>query len=436
MAWGCAKQWSDICGTGKGSGGGGSGGCLVPLLCPKDPDWGLGGGWSPAGKPSPGGPSPPPVDPSEDNKSHSSDESTKTSHSTSEKSTTEKTTSTEKSSTRTKTSTASSASSSESKFHLCMSVHEGSQSVTSAEPATSTTQPQTTSKTATSTSSRATSSSASKVRLCLSVHDGSAEATSAHEATGTSGSGHSGGDGGSHEKTTGSTPQPTSKTHSHHAPATSKPSTFSTSTKSSDTTTSADTTTEKHTTTHTTESYTMPTPWVKSDYSHRTTSCDSATLSYKTDNGAVQTNAACAGKKYESPLNGVIFALNSAGMSTDWAAYFVKHDEQGKKEEPKWCDSKTLDTWEASGKYAVKKPPFPDGTFKIGDNMPDGNPQDCEYKGDSDKAGKLSCWGKDFSCEEYRLDDKTKVCYDTVAKTIGPKVYCGFPDENGKLVEA
>ncbi|KAJ5227881.1 hypothetical protein N7489_008589 [Penicillium chrysogenum] len=171
FAWGCAS--SDLCGSGTTDSGGGSSGCVVPLLCPSDHNWGLGGGWSPSGNPSPGGPNPPPSTPktpsgsgSESPDDNPEDEDDKTTTSTSA---TDKTTSST-------TSTASSTSSpSPSKLRLCMTVAESGTVKSTSTP---------TSSSKASTSATSTPTSASKIRLCMSVAEsGSVIATSEAAST-------------------------------------------------------------------------------------------------------------------------------------------------------------------------------------------------------------------------------------------------------------
>ncbi|KAJ5837442.1 uncharacterized protein N7525_002630 [Penicillium rubens] len=171
FAWGCAS--SDLCGSGTTDSGGGSSGCVVPLLCPSDHNWGLGGGWSPSGNPSPGGPNPPPSTPktpsgsgSESPDDNPEDEDDKTTTSTSA---TDKTTSST-------TSTASSTSSpSPSKLRLCMTVAESGTVKSTSTP---------TSSSKASTSATSTPTSASKIQLCMSVAEsGSVIATSEAAST-------------------------------------------------------------------------------------------------------------------------------------------------------------------------------------------------------------------------------------------------------------
>lgn len=176
FAWGCVKKLSDLCGTGLHSGGGGSGGggCLVPLLCPHDPNWGLGGGWSPAGSPPPGGPSDPPKDPNEPDDDDDDDDHKSTKTKDDDETTSEKTSTTDK---KTATSTTSSASStsSASKFNICLDIKEGDEEATTTESTASSTRPATAS---------ATTTSASKFRICLDIKEGDEEETETTTTTG------------------------------------------------------------------------------------------------------------------------------------------------------------------------------------------------------------------------------------------------------------
>lgn len=99
---------------------------------------------------------------------------------------------------------------------------------------------------------------------------------------------------------------------------------------------------------------------------------------------------------------------------------------------PAFCGNTPLTSDDASNDYAVADPPYPDGTFTIGDKMPDGNPQDCEYKGTKNEAGKLTCWGREYNCKEWRLDDGTSVCYDLYLGIYGPKNSLQVPRREGK----
>lgn len=197
-------------------------------------------------------------------------------------------------------------------------------------------------------------------------------------------------------------------------------------------------TTSTEQTTENTPTVTMPTPFVTTDRDHHVTSCDSATPSYLKAAGQTFTYPACAGKKYESPENGIFMAMYSpSGFGLmQWRSFFIGHNDQGEWNTPQFCNSDSLTSDDSSNDYKVSDPPFPEGTFKIGDKMPDGNPQDCEYTGTKDEAGKLKCWGREFECKEWRLDDGTEVCYNISPSIYGPKVLCKFPDEDGKLVGA
>ncbi|KUM66618.1 hypothetical protein ACN42_g472 [Penicillium freii] len=159
IAWGCAS--SDLCGSGTTGSGGGSSGCVVPLLCPSDHNWGLGGGWAPSGNPSPGGPSPPPSTPKPPSGSGSEnpDDDNTTS-----------TTATDKTTSSTSSTTSSTSSPSPSKLRLCMTVSESGTVVST---------PTATSSSKATTSATSTPTSASKIRLCMSVAEsGSVIATS------------------------------------------------------------------------------------------------------------------------------------------------------------------------------------------------------------------------------------------------------------------
>ncbi|KAJ5534448.1 hypothetical protein N7527_000702 [Penicillium freii] len=159
IAWGCAS--SDLCGSGTTGSGGGSSGCVVPLLCPSDHNWGLGGGWAPSGNPSPGGPSPPPSTPKPP--SGSGSENPDDDHTTS-------TTATDKTTSSTSSTTSSTSSPSPSKLRLCMTVSESGTVVST---------PTATSSSKATTSATSTPTSASKIRLCMSVAEsGSVIATS------------------------------------------------------------------------------------------------------------------------------------------------------------------------------------------------------------------------------------------------------------------
>ncbi|CAI7670057.1 unnamed protein product [Penicillium discolor] len=164
VAWGCAS--SDLCGSGTTDSRGGSSGCVVPLLCPSDHSWGLGGGWSPFGNPSPGGPSPPPPTPKNpsDSGSENPDDDPKNDK------TTPSTTATDKTTSSTTSTTSSTTSPSPSKLRLCMSVVESGTVESTPTP---------TSSSKATTSATSTPTSASKIRLCMSVvESGSAIATS------------------------------------------------------------------------------------------------------------------------------------------------------------------------------------------------------------------------------------------------------------------
>lgn len=153
---------SDICGTGgDNTGGSSSSGCIVPILCPHDSSWGLGGGWLPSGNPPAGGPTPPspdpdPEDPEDDNDGEDDDdddEENSESSTTQQKSTTSTTSSSTSSSTTTSTPT--------SQFNLCLTVHEGSGTISTTPTVSST-----------SSVSSATTTPVSQFNLCLTVHEG------------------------------------------------------------------------------------------------------------------------------------------------------------------------------------------------------------------------------------------------------------------------
>ena len=130
----------------------------MPLLCPKDKSWGIGGGWAPSGNPPAGGPPPPSPDPDPNHSDGNGDGDDDNDHS--KTSTTQETTSTT-STTSSSTTTTSSAS----KFNLCLTVYEGTGTIT------------TITTSSTSSTSSATATSTSKFNLCLTVYEGSGTIT-------------------------------------------------------------------------------------------------------------------------------------------------------------------------------------------------------------------------------------------------------------------